>query len=631
MAARTSARLLDLTVPYAREDIVLAGSTAQVELGAALLAAPAKRSMSETPTVTLQIADQDHDLLKNSELLGRERLKGGVSIEIGDVDLVLCELEKTDVGEDLTFYPRQVWDLIRRRKRARASRDASTAAQFLDGLCRQAGVELVSPEKNRIQPIAELEDEDRKALRAARKDARVKDTERERKAAGALDKTDKTLKIKGKTATRQQRRICEGVLAACDAAGASGAVKIATIACIIQESVAGALINATPDGDGADDSGIFRQGRNWISLAGSKQPGPATRAFLITGPSSWKKVHGSLDVVPGGLEAAVKKVQISVGGYSQWHDEAKRIVEAWSGGDLQDARTGVDDRAYVEKYEFEVEDDEDWWETGTRIAEERRWRWFWSNGRMVYASDLTLARARATVKIVEGTDGVERVRWLWTVRNRIDDVTCDVRLHRWQAPPGAVAIVEGEGEAADGRYLVRDVERDLIDPSCEGTVTLGRPQDPLPEPASTVSTTPGSDPASIAARAGGAGGEKKKGAIPGSPVPGQPPRAATHPTGGLPGYPAFDYMAPAGTPCVAPVDGKIDRLSGRDPSAGGPAGGALGYSIYMSGGGKSYFLTHLDKVLVKAGQRVSQGEQIAEIANGPRSWSTPHVHMGVRG
>lgn len=119
-------------------------------------------------------------------------------------------------------------------------------------------------------------------------------------------------------------------------------------------------------------------------------------------------------------------------------------------------------------------------------------------------------------------------------------------------------------------------------------------------------------------------------AIPGSPVPGIPPHAATHETGGLAGFPAYDYMAPAGTTVVAPVDGVITRLSGKDPSLGGPPGGALGYSIYLDGSnGKRYFLTHLDKLTVRVNQSVRQGQKIAVVANGPASWSSPHVHMGV--
>lgn len=119
----------------------------------------------------------------------------------------------------------------------------------------------------------------------------------------------------------------------------------------------------------------------------------------------------------------------------------------------------------------------------------------------------------------------------------------------------------------------------------------------------------------------------------GSPLAGQPPGPSTHETGNLPGYPARDYFAPPGTPVVAPTDGKIVRLSGKDPSIGGSAGGPMGYSIYLNGNNdKAYFMTHLDNVKVSAGTSVKQGQQIAEIAkSGAGTWdnSSTHVHMGV--
>ena len=134
-------------------------------------------------------------------------------------------------------------------------------------------------------------------------------------------------------------------------------------------------------------------------------------------------------------------------------------------------------------------------------------------------------------------------------------------------------------------------------------------------------------------RPGGAGtGGTVPGASQRSPVPGQPFHSSTHPTAGLAGYPAYDYMAPAGKSVVAPVSGKVIKLSGRDPKLGGAPGGPLGYSVYIRGDdGKTYFLTHIDRVRPKVGQRVRQGQKIAVIANGPSSWSSPHVHMGVHG
>lgn len=131
---------------------------------------------------------------------------------------------------------------------------------------------------------------------------------------------------------------------------------------------------------------------------------------------------------------------------------------------------------------------------------------------------------------------------------------------------------------------------------------------------------------------GGAMAGSLKGAIAGSPVPGQSPHSSTHETSGLAGYPAFDYMAPAGTKVGAPVSGTIFKLSGKDPRAGFTPHGPMGYSIYLQGtNGKKYYMTHLDKVGVKVGQRVKQGQQIAVVANAPAAWSSPHVHMGVNG
>jgi murein DD-endopeptidase MepM/ murein hydrolase activator NlpD len=121
--------------------------------------------------------------------------------------------------------------------------------------------------------------------------------------------------------------------------------------------------------------------------------------------------------------------------------------------------------------------------------------------------------------------------------------------------------------------------------------------------------------------------------FPGSPIPGLRAHAPDHETGGLPGYPAHDYMAKPGSPCVSPVTGTVTRLSGHDPALGPPEGpgGPLGWSVYIEGGGKSYFLTHMQTRIVGVGQRVRQGERIGTVANYDK-WGRPsHIHQGVHG
>lgn len=131
--------------------------------------------------------------------------------------------------------------------------------------------------------------------------------------------------------------------------------------------------------------------------------------------------------------------------------------------------------------------------------------------------------------------------------------------------------------------------------------------------------------------------QASNGALPntfaGSPVPGQRPVPATHQTAGLAGFPAVDYFAKAGTPCVSPVTGKVTRLSGHDPKNGPTNGphGPFGWSVYIEGGGKTYFLTHMGSRTVRVGQSVRQGEQIGTVGNYVRWGGTDHIHQGVKG
>lgn len=105
-----------------------------------------------------------------------------------------------------------------------------------------------------------------------------------------------------------------------------------------------------------------------------------------------------------------------------------------------------------------------------------------------------------------------------------------------------------------------------------------------------------------------------------------------HQTAGLPGYPAHDYMAPAGAPAVAPATGKVIKLSGHDPSAGPTEGvhGPFGWSVYIQANdGRRYYLTHMGSRDVRIGQRVKAGQQIGTVGNYAKWGGANHIHMGV--
>lgn len=133
-----------------------------------------------------------------------------------------------------------------------------------------------------------------------------------------------------------------------------------------------------------------------------------------------------------------------------------------------------------------------------------------------------------------------------------------------------------------------------------------------------------------------AGGKatRVKGAKAGDPVTHETSVGGTHETAGLPGYPAKDYFAPAGSAAVAPVSGKIVRFSGHDPAAGPTNGvhGPFGWSLYLQGdNGKMYFLTHMGSRSVKVGQTVKAGQKVGTVGNYSKYGGVDHIHMGVHG
>jgi murein DD-endopeptidase MepM/ murein hydrolase activator NlpD len=117
---------------------------------------------------------------------------------------------------------------------------------------------------------------------------------------------------------------------------------------------------------------------------------------------------------------------------------------------------------------------------------------------------------------------------------------------------------------------------------------------------------------------------------PGGSLPLPQEFAATHPTAGLQGFPAVDLFAQPNTVVLAPEDGTVIRLSGKDPREGGRPGGAYGFSIHLDSPSGRYFMTHFAKTQVTAGQRVRSGQPIGTVCDSAVSGkpNTSHIHHG---
>jgi murein DD-endopeptidase MepM/ murein hydrolase activator NlpD len=106
--------------------------------------------------------------------------------------------------------------------------------------------------------------------------------------------------------------------------------------------------------------------------------------------------------------------------------------------------------------------------------------------------------------------------------------------------------------------------------------------------------------------------------------------SATHPTAGLEGFPAVDMFAHPNTVVLAPEDGTVLRLSGREPAQGGSPGGAYGFSIHLDSPSGRYFMTHFATTQVSVGQQVTGGQPIGTVCDSAVSGkpNTSHIHHG---
>lgn len=480
-AAGDVARLLDLSATYTRDDLILDGKAAEAKLGKAVLDAQLERTMEGATTLTLEVADDDWSLLDADELLGSKRLSRDLKIELDGLTFILAELEKVDGGESLVFYDEPTVRLMDHKRRMKASRNAMTRAQFFGMLCRAAGVKLYSVERDKVQPIAALDKADAKTLADYKaKKSSVKTPARDAKVLFTIHGPGSWF---GRT-------------------GPGGAVD--------PGDTSGKTASGKPNY--AKGIAVHRPGMSWQESSAKYLNG----WWRVTGPNGKRGVFqqidaGPLDRVVDMTPAALKDIGYTTANFPTDSTFKLEYLGKNKPSGVDTSTTAADQRVHIAKYEFRVQAGENYLDTGVRLADEVRWRCFSTGAGYVFDNDRTLAKADPSVTLREGGDGVDKIRWLWTRKHSIDELAVTVRLIPWAAPPGAVALVEGEGPA-DGKWLVRSIQSGLLGEGRSADITLGRPQAPKKEPASTVSSI------SVARSAGDSGaGDGYTGKFSGSP------------------------------------------------------------------------------------------------------------------
>jgi murein DD-endopeptidase MepM/ murein hydrolase activator NlpD len=104
-----------------------------------------------------------------------------------------------------------------------------------------------------------------------------------------------------------------------------------------------------------------------------------------------------------------------------------------------------------------------------------------------------------------------------------------------------------------------------------------------------------------------------------------------HETAGLPGYPARDFFAPAGSAAFSPYQGRVVKVSGHDPRSGPVAGvhGPFGWSVYIKHRNCVVYITHLGTLTVSEGQELKRGQKIGTVGNYGKWGGVDHLHVGL--
>jgi hypothetical protein len=487
----------------ALQNVVLIGSKHEADITAAISAAPMRASKKAVASLTVTVIDRDRELL--GPLLDRDEdllLDDNIDVQISGIWWRLQGVTPNDQGWELRLEDRAGAWLRRHDKRLKVSRGRVTRAQFVRRLYGEAGggIPLYVPELLDKQRVAKGE----RPTASATKTERESDTKASSSSGGWPASERPT--VKGQKANDSQLKAIVGILEECRRQGCSPRVTIAALMAPTQES--GMTLSAGTTGD--DDTGLFQQGRPWISLASLRDPAKCCRAFLLGGreakvggtgdPPGWKQEHGSLRNAKGSLTEMISDVQEPAaryrGEYAKWEKEATRTYELWSkagGGEGTASESSASSTGKAKAYVFERGQDgkrEDSVTCIQRLAEEVGWNhWIFGNTG-VFASDEELMSAPRGLIVDRSDEGVVAgPTWVWDARKAASSLSVEVLVDRLPEP-GQVAIVENEGPAS-GLWLIDTVDCDLAQPydtvggglALRATLGFARPQGKKPEPA----------------------------------------------------------------------------------------------------------------------------------------------------
>jgi hypothetical protein len=433
-----------------------------------------------------------------------------MEIKIDGIVFRLVKVSRSGTQATLVFEDRVIYWLRRKHGAKRAKRSKVTRAQFILSLLREIKsqrVRFVCPELNVRQPIDKKRTTRTLALERASTGSTKSATNRNKNSHGL---SGASLKVGGRKATAEQRRIGERCLRVADELDAGPKATLALMEAVIVES---GVRNLT---FGHSSSvGVLQLLNLHGSVSRRRNVEWVCKRFLQNG---FTGAGGAIDLANKNRSWSAGTVAWHVQGpavqfrgrYDQVQREASAWVEAFGSGDLAESEAAGGATRY-RSYQYSREGDEDSWTTIQRLAGEVGWRCYMQGRSLFYMAEADLYRRKPLYTLEPDDPAVLAFDFDIDWGKRVSEASVQIVAGKWTAPPGEPILVKGYGPP-DGRWLVTSWRRNYFSPVVD--ITLKQPARELMEPAaeSVTVSNPGGDEG-VGLFSGSTGGDVPKAVI----------------------------------------------------------------------------------------------------------------------
>jgi hypothetical protein len=422
-------------------------------------------TMDGASTVVFTLHDPDREILKSGAL------RRAIDVQLNGLWFRLVRIEKSGSFITLTFEDRIVAYIKTHNKILKMSRGKMTRLEFCLYMIRQIDkkIQCVIPELSTKPRYEQLSRQDKSNLELSKDVNKSQGLPNQKfeiyHADGSLSKS-----------TKRQNKMMDDALDA--GVSKDGMVQKVLVSAICVMMIETGVQNLSQEQSDSDSQGPFQQrpSQDWPNSRDTKVQ---ARAYYDAAMDVYKDDHS---LTAGEIAANVQRPRRDLRDrYGKAEFYAQIVVDAYSG-------EPVTQRTYRKKYTFSTEDNgkkQNYWDALDALLSPLQYARFTSNGFLYLISEPELFKSKAKMIIDETTEGVTSIDFTWDVGQEDATATVECRIARWLAPAGSVVVLH-DVDPASGRWLVRNIRRNLF--SRDATITLGKPQPLLPEPASEVAS-----------------------------------------------------------------------------------------------------------------------------------------------